>query len=323
MLEVSDDMARARVFEGVYVPLVTPFRGPRGRDGINEESLRRLIDYLIEAGVSGLVPCGSTGGHFTMSHDEQHRVFDITIDQTNGRVPVIAHTGSNNPPEAVSLTRYAEDAGADGFLLISPYAVNAPQEGILSYYREIAEITELPVVIYNVPSRTARNIEVPTILELSRIDNITGIKEASGNLNQVMAIIEGTRARGREFSVLSGDDAMNFPIYCLGGRGGIIASGHMLPEAHIEMYRCVREGRTDRAREIHYALLPLVRALFSEPNPAPLQAALNLLGFEVGAPRPPLVPATERCRDRVRTEMERAYMTLGLEIPMSILKRAR
>ncbi len=285
------------MFEGVLTALVTPFR-----DGaVDEAALRALVETQIAAGVDGLVPCGSTGESATLSHAEHERVIDITVDAARGRVPVLAGTGSNDTSAAIELTRYAKRAGAAGALLISPYYNKPTQEGIFAHYAEIARATEFPLVIYNIPGRTASNIEPTTVLRLAEIEHITGVKEASGRLEQVSEII--AHAPG-EFAVVSGDDALTLPILALGGKGVISTTANAAPAAMLELVNAFRSGDLAGARRAHYRVLPLFEALFVETNPIPVKAALALLGQIRDELRLPLVPLTEANRQRLHVVLK-------------------
>jgi len=289
-------MART-VFTGIYVPLATPFAA----DGsLNASVLKQLIDWVIENGASGVVPCGTTGESPTLSHDEHHRVIELTVEYAAGRVPVIAGTGSNSTAEAVALTADAEKAGADGMLVIAPYYNRPNQRGILEHFKAVARATSKPIVMYNIPKRTGVNMEPATVIELSKVDNITGIKESSGDMGQVMDIIQGTT----DFGVLTGDDVLLFPLCALGGHGGICTSSHFLPREWLRIYELCVAQKLDEARALHYRLLPLAKALFCEPNPSPLKAGLNLVGIPVGDPRLPMMPATDACVDKMRTVLQ-------------------
>jgi 4-hydroxy-tetrahydrodipicolinate synthase len=289
-------MART-VFTGVYVPLVTPF-GPDGE--VHAPTLKRLIDWVIDNGASGLVPCGTTGESATLTHEEHHRVVALTVEYAAGRVPVIAGTGSNCTREAVDLTVAADELGVDGMLVIAPYYVRPHQRGILEHFKAVAASTEKPIIMYNIPKRTGINMEAATIIELSKVRNITGVKEASGDIAQIMEVIHGTE----DFSVLTGDDNLLFPLCALGGHGGICTSSHFLPGEWLRVYTLCQQNRLEEARALHYRLLPLAKALFVEPNPIPLKAALELVGFPVGDPRLPMMPATEKCIASVRAALE-------------------
>ncbi|MHB9134340.1 MAG: 4-hydroxy-tetrahydrodipicolinate synthase [Armatimonadota bacterium] len=280
-------MART-IFTGVYVPIVTPF----GSDGeLSAPGLKRLIDWVIDNGASGIVPCGTTGESATLSHEEHQRVVALTIEYTAGRVPVIAGTGSNCTAEAVNLTIAADEMGVDGMLVIAPYYNRPNQQGIIEHFKAVAASTDKPIIMYNIPKRTGVNMDTATTITLSKIANITGIKEASGDLSQIMDIIHGTQ----DFSVLTGDDNLLFTLTALGGHGGICTSSHFLPGEWVRMVDLIKANEVDEARALHYRLMPLAKALFCEPNPVPLKIGLNLLGIEVGLPRLPLVPGGEKC----------------------------
>jgi 4-hydroxy-tetrahydrodipicolinate synthase len=289
-------MART-VFTGVYVPLVTPFSA----DGaVDFAALRRLVDWVIENGASGVVPCGTTGESPTLSHTEHEQVIARTVDYTAGRVPVIAGTGSNCTAEAVALTAHAEEMGVDGMLLIAPYYNRPNQAGIIEHFKAVAAATTKPLILYNIPKRTGINMEPATVITLSKVPNITGIKEASGDIDQIMTIIQGTE----EFSVLTGDDNLLFTLCALGGHGGICTSSHFLPGEWVRLVDLVAAGELAEARALHYRLLPLAKGLFCEPNPVPLKAALAMVGMPVGDPRLPLVAATDQCKATVRAALE-------------------
>lgn len=292
----------ARDFSGCHVPLVTPFKDDYTLD---EKGLRRLINYLIEEEkVDGLVPCGTTGESPTLDHEEHHRVIEITIKETGGRVPVIAGTGSNSTQEAILMTRRAEDAGADATLQVGPYYNKPTMDGMLAHFEAIAQNTRLPIFIYNIPGRTGRNIDPQTLIKLSEIDNIIGIKDACGDLNQTMEVIQGTKRKGKTFFVLSGEDALTYPIMALGGDGAISAVANVIGREYTEMCRLMKEGKWEEAREIHYRTLPLVNALFIETNPAPVKEALNMMGLPAGPLRLPLVPLRPANRERLRQELQ-------------------
>jgi 4-hydroxy-tetrahydrodipicolinate synthase len=285
-------MAR-KVFTGIYVPLVTPF----GKDGdICPSTLKQLIDWVIENGASGVVPCGTTGESPTLSYDEHHEVVELTVKYTAGRVPVIAGTGSNSTKEAVGLTVSADKAGVDGMLVIAPYYNRPNQAGVIQHFKAVAASTDKPIIMYNIPKRTGINMEVATIVELSKVANITGIKEASGDIDQIMAILTQTN----DFSVLTGDDNLLFPLCALGGHGGICTSSHILPAEWLKIYTLCTENKLSEARALHYKLLPLAKAMFVEPNPSPLKAALQLVGIPVGGPRLPMMAASEATVENMR-----------------------
>ena len=287
--------------KGCLIPLVTPFDE---RGNLDEPALRNLVNYLIEEqAADAIIPCGTTGESPTLSHAEHMMVIEVVREETAGRVPVIAGTGSNSTAEAIEMTMAAEKLGVDGSLQVSPYYNRPSQQGIYEHYKAIAESTSLPLIIYNIPFRTGRNIEVDTILRLSEIENIVGIKEASGDILQVCEIIEGIRKAGSEFYVYSGEDPVTFLVLCLGGQGCIAAVGHVLGVEFSRMCRLVWEGKVEEAREIHFRVLPMVRALFCEPNPTAIKQALNWMGVPVGGVRLPLVEMMEKGKKILRAAM--------------------
>lgn len=287
------------MFEGTYTALVTPFR----RDGsLDLDALDPLVEWQIESGVDGLVPCGSTGESATLSHAEHSQVIRRVVDVVAGRVQVIAGTGSNSTQEAIDLTRAAREAGADGALLISPYYNKPTQDGIFHHYRTVAEETGLPLVIYNIPGRTASRIEPATSARLSQLDGVCGLKEAGGDLALTAHTI---RAAQPDFSVLCGDDALLLPMLSLGGHGSITTAGNVVPAEMAEMTSSYRGGEVERARAIHYRLLPLMEALFIESNPIPLKAALQIMGrLECAALRLPLTTIGKENRDRLEAVID-------------------
>jgi 4-hydroxy-tetrahydrodipicolinate synthase len=295
-------MARAR-FAGIHIPLVTPFR----EGEFHPATMAALIDRLIAAGVNGIAPCGTTGESATLSHDEHQRVVEFAIEATGGRVLVIAGTGSNSTAEAIALTRHAQAAAADAALVICPYYNRPTQRGLIEHFRRVADATALPIIMYNIPKRTGVNMEAATTIELSRVPNIVGIKEASGDLEQIMEIIAGTE----DFDLLTGDDALLYPLGALGAHGGIVAAAHVATEQWVRLWRHLAAGELAPARQLHYHLLPLVKALFYESNPSPVKAALEMLGLPVGPPRPPLLPATEGCRQALTRELGRLGLLPG------------
>jgi len=282
--------------KGVFVPNVTPFSA----QSVDESALRKLLDYLLEQGASGIAPCGTTGESATLSHAEHRRVVELTIQHVAGRAPVIAGAGSNSTAEAVDLVRHAEGAGADAVLVICPYYNRPSQAGLVAHFTKLAESISIPLIMYNIPKRTGVNMEAATTAGLSRVPNIVGVKEASGDLGQVAEIIRRARPG---FAVLSGDGDLTFPVCCLGGVGGILADAHILPGEWRRMVELVAAGEIAEAREIHYRLLPLSKALFIETNPAPVKAALEIMGICPATMRLPLLPATDGCRAVLREEL--------------------
>ena len=272
------------MFEGVLPAIITPFKRNSTME-IDLEGLRSNIAFLLDQGIHGIVPCGSTGESATLSFEEHEQVIEVTIDTVNGKVPVLAGTGSNNTAEAVRLTEAAKDLGADGALIISPYYNKPNRSGLFKHYSRLADI-DIPVVMYNVPGRTGQNMPPDLVAELAAHPNIVGIKEASGDVAQVSRIIEGTL--DEDFMVLSGDDNLTLPILCLGGSGVISVAANVEPARMVSMFDHFCEGELEDALELHYELSPLFRAMFIDTNPIPVKKAVELRGLAGGPVRPPL-----------------------------------
>ncbi|HMK66587.1 MAG TPA: 4-hydroxy-tetrahydrodipicolinate synthase [Thermodesulfobacteriota bacterium] len=288
-------------FSGCHIPLVTPFKEDFSLD---EDGLRRLVNYLIEEEkVDGLVPCGTTGESPTLDHEEHHRVIEITVKEARGRVPVIAGTGSNSTQEAIAMTRHAEEAGADATLQVGPYYNKPTMDGMIAHFEAIAKSTKLPVLIYNIPGRTGKNIDPQTMIRLAEIDNIVGLKDACGDITQTMDIINGTKRKGKTFYVLSGEDSLTYPLMALGGDGVICAVGNVIGREYTTMVKLMREGKYAEAREIHYKTLPLVKTLFIETNPVPVKEAMVMMGLPSGPVRLPLVAMRPANREKLRQDL--------------------
>jgi 4-hydroxy-tetrahydrodipicolinate synthase len=268
---------------GALTALVTPFRGGE----VDRSALATLVEMQIEAGTHALVPCGSTGESATLTHQEHAEVVREVVKLAKGRVPVIAGTGSNSTAEAIRLTRAAEDAGAAGALLISPYYNRPTQEGIYRHYVAVAEATKLPLIVYNIPGRTASNITPETLGRLSRIKNIVGVKEASGSLAQVIEVIA---AADPDFAVYAGDDILTLPIMAVGGKGVITVAANVVPRQFAEFANALLAGDLERGRSLMHRLLPLMRALGLEVNPIPVKTALAMMGKCADEFRLPLTP---------------------------------
>jgi 4-hydroxy-tetrahydrodipicolinate synthase len=268
---------------------------------IDEKGLRKLVNYYIdEVGCDGLVPCGTTGESPTLDHQEHARVIEIVVEETKGRVPVMAGTGSNSTKEAIEMTKHAEGSGAFASLQVCPYYNRPTQDGLLKHFETIAMSTKLPLFIYNIPSRTGRLIEAKTMIALSKIDNIIGMKDACGDMMITMDIIRATRNSKKKFYVLSGEDALTFPMLTLGGDGGILAVAHVIGKEYREMINLYRSGKINEAREIHFQTLPVVKTLFIETNPVPVKEALTMIGLPSGKLRLPLVPLRPENRQILR-----------------------
>ncbi len=284
------------MFKGAIVAIVTPFKNGK----IDEDALRELIEMHVERGTDGIVPCGTTGESATLSHEEHDRVIEITIDAMKKRLPVIAGTGSNSTAEALRLTKHAYEAGADGVLMVCPYYNKPTQEGMYLHFKTIAETVPIPIVLYNIPARTGINLLPETVYKLSRISNIVGIKEASGSLKQIMDIIH---VCGKEFDVLSGDDAIALPLMALGGDGVISVVSNVVPDDLSGMIDAFTEGNFAKAQDLHYKMLPLMDSLFIETNPIPVKAALAMMGKMEYELRLPLCKMSDANYDKLQKVM--------------------
>ncbi|HEY4707077.1 MAG TPA: 4-hydroxy-tetrahydrodipicolinate synthase, partial [Thermodesulfobacteriota bacterium] len=284
------------MFTGSITALVTPFKDGR----IDEAAFRRLIEFQIANGTSGLVPCGTTGESATLSYEEHNRVIELAIEIADKRVPVIAGTGSNSTDETIMLTKSAEKAGAEAALLITPYYNKPTQQGLYEHYKKVAEAVSIPLILYNVPGRTSVNMLPETVARLSEIKNIIGIKEATGDLKQVSDTIEFSR---KGFIVLSGDDFTTLPLLAIGGHGVISVTSNIAPAMMSDMIKAFTAGVMDRARELHYRLQPLHRAMFIETNPVPVKTALAMMGMVGEELRLPLVPLSDANRAKLASVM--------------------
>lgn len=282
-------------FSGSIVPIVTPFKEGK----VDYETLEKLIEFHINEGTNGFVPCGTTGESATLSHEEHKEVVKFVIRCVAGRVPVVAGAGSNSTAEALELAKYAESAGADAVLSITPYYNKPTQEGIHAHFSYIAQRISIPIILYNVPSRTGRNIEPTTLAKLAEIENIVGVKEASGDMQQVSEII---RLCGENFTILCGEDANLLPILSVGGSGAIAATANVAPADVAALIREFQAVHVEEARKLHYKLLPLCNAMFIETNPAPAKEALYIIGLLPSSElRLPLVPLKESSREKLRS----------------------
>jgi 4-hydroxy-tetrahydrodipicolinate synthase len=285
------------VFEGVLTALVTPFR-----DGaVDERALQELVEVQIAAGVDGLVPCGSTGEAATLSHDEHRRVIEVVVAAARGRVAVVAGTGSNSTREAIELTRHAKEAGADGALLISPYYNKPTPDGIFEHYAAVAREASLPLVVYNCPGRTSSNILPATMARLAEIEQVVGVKEASGDLHQMA---QTHAATPDDFALLAGDDWATLPVLALGGKGVICTCSNLVPADMVEVVRAFKAGDLARAQETYFRLLPLMDLLFCETNPIPIKTALAMRGAIQEGVRLPLTPITASNRERLQVALK-------------------
>ncbi len=272
------------MFTGCGTAMVTPFRKDQS---IDEDTLRRLVCRQIEAGINFLVPCGTTGESPTLTHAEQRRVVEITLEEAKGKVPVIAGAGGNNTTNVIQTAKEMESLGVDGILSVTPYYNKPTQEGLFQHYKAIASATRLPIIVYSVQGRTGVNVEPATLKRLAEIDNIIGVKEASGNIGQMSMILNSVPDR---FTVLSGDDAITLPLMALGGRGIISVVSNEIPAEMTKLAQSCLAGDFSAAREIHRRYLPLMEVNFVESNPIPVKAAMALMGLIEPVWRLPLVP---------------------------------
>ena len=285
------------MFSGVFTALVTPFKNGE----VDVEALEGMVEFQIEGGVAGLVPCGTTGESPTLSEDEDRLVIETVVRVAHGRVPVIAGTGSNNTESALKYTKMAEEVGADGSLQVAPYYNKPTQEGLYRHFAALAESTSLPLVLYNIPGRTSVTISAETIARLAEIPNIVGVKDSTLSMNMVADV---KHLCGEEFDILSGDDPMTLPLISLGGVGVISVASNVAPGAVSEKVEALLSGNYERGRELHYELLPLFRALFVETNPIPVKAAASLLGLCSDEMRLPLVPMSGENLSSLQTVMD-------------------
>ena len=284
------------MFKGVFVAIITPFKNGK----IDEEALRGLIDFQIAGGVDGIVPCGTTGESATLNHEEHDQVIRIVVDACKGKASVLAGTGSNSTQEAIQLSRNAKNAGADGLLQITPYYNKPNQEGLYHHFSSIADAVDLPIVLYNVPSRTSVNMVPETVVRLAKIEKIVGIKEASGSLQAISKIIDNC---GKDFTVLSGDDPLLWPILAIGGKGVISVTANILPAKVAALCKAAAIGDIAGARSLHYELMDINDSLFIDTNPIPVKAALHLMGKIENELRGPLIKLSKDTLERLKKAM--------------------
>ncbi len=282
-------------FRGAFVAIVTPFT----KEGkLDEKGLKDLIEFQIKNGTHGIVPCGTTGESATLSHEEHHRVVELTIKTVKGRVPVLAGTGSNSTDESIELTRHAKKAGADGALMITPYYNKPTQEGLYQHFKAVAEAVNIPIILYNVPSRTSVNMLPETVARCAKIKNIVGVKEATADLNQISQVI---RLCPKDFAVMSGDDFTSMATVAIGGTGVISVTSNVAPKDMAAMIDAALAGDFAKARKLHYKLFPLMGAMFIETNPTPAKTALGLMGkIKNSDPRLPLYKMNDANVEKLR-----------------------
>lgn len=284
---------------GILTAMITPFTA----DGVNFEEFGKMIEFQIDQGADALVVLGTTGEPATMTEDEKTEVIKYAVKKSAGRIKIIIGTGSNDTAKAVAASVRAEKLGADGVLAVTPYYNKCTQKGLLEYYKAICSAIKIPVIAYNVPSRTAVNILPETAEKLADIPNMAGIKEASGNMAQVCETMR--RIRGK-MDLYSGEDFLNLPMLAVGGAGLISVTSNIAPALVKKMYNLVKENRLDEANEVQDFLLPLEDACFLEVNPIPVKAAYNMLGFNAGVPRSPLTELEPRNKEILQREVEKA-----------------
>lgn len=284
------------IFKGCGTAIITPFTN----NGVNFMEFKKLIEFQIKEGVDSIIVCGTTGESSTMTTEEKKEVIKFAIDVANKRIPIIAGTGSNCTKSAIKMSKYAESVGADAVLLVTPYYNKTTQAGLIAHYKAIAESITIPIILYNVPSRTGLNITPETCLELSKIENIVAIKEASGNISQVAEI--SNLCKGN-LAIYSGNDDQILPILSLGGLGVISVLSNIIPRDVHDMVQNFFDGNIKEATKLQLDTLKLTSALFSEVNPIPIKAACNMCGFNVGTPRLPLVEMTTIGKEKLRKEL--------------------
>ena len=286
------------MFKGSLVAMITPFTES---GEVDEQGIKELVEFHIKNGTNGIVPCGTTGESPTLSYDEHKRVVEITINAVAGRVPVIAGTGSNCTREVLDLTSHAQKAGADGALIITPYYNKPTQKGLYLHFKKIAEEIDIPIVIYNVPSRTGVNMLPETLAELAKLKNIVAVKEASGNLDQMTQIVE---LCGEKITLLSGDDKLLLPVLSIGGKGVISVVANIIPKEVAEMIKDYEEGNYQKAKELFLSkIYPLSNAMFYETNPIPVKTSARLMGLPAGDLRLPLSPMSENNLAKLKADL--------------------
>jgi 4-hydroxy-tetrahydrodipicolinate synthase len=289
--------------EGTIVAMITPFNS---NDGVDETGMRENINYLLDRGVEGVLAAGTTGESATITHDEQRKMMDILVDEVAGKALAIAGAGSNSSKESLGLVKYAETAGADAALVITPY-YNKPQpHGLYQHYKMLTDATDIPIIVYNVPSRTGTDIDVETIGKVSQLDNIIAIKEANPDLDKVSQTIEKLEGLGNrdDFQIISGNDNLTLPMISLGARGVISVVANVDPERMSQMVRYALQGDYNNAQKLHYELYDLMKVLFIESNPVPAKESLNMMGRPAGHVRMPLGPLKEESKAKLRKVLQ-------------------
>ncbi len=284
------------MFKGAYTALITPFKDGK----INYNKLGELIEFQIENNIDGIVIVGTTGESATLTDKEKKKIIKYTVETVNGRVPVIAGTGSNDTRHTIELSKYAERVGADGILVVTPYYNKTSQKGLIQHYTAVANSVTCPLIIYNVPSRTGINILPETVEKLASIENIVGIKEASNNFSQILELMSKVP---RDFSVISGNDDSIVPLLSLGGAGVISVLSNIYPKAVHNVCKSYFDGDTKYAKDLQLKYAALIKLLFKEVNPMPVKDAMNILGFDIGTPRLPLTTVSEETHELLKSEL--------------------
>ena len=292
-----------KLFEGSGVALITPFKNGK----INYEKMGELIEWHIKNKTDAIIVCGTTGESATMTDEERKKTIKFVVDKVNKRIPVIAGSGSNNTMYSIELSKYCQEVGVDGLLIVTPYYNKATQDGLIKHYTAIANSVDLPIILYNVPGRTGVNINPNTVKMLSEVENIVGIKEASGNISQVSEI---ARLCGEDFAIYSGNDDQIVPILSVGGIGVISVLANILPQKTHDIVQKYLQGDIEESRKLQLSVNELVNSLFIEVNPIPVKAAMNLMGMDVGALRLPLTEISEKNLEILRNNM----IKYGIEI---------
>lgn len=293
------------MFKGSIVALVTPFKN----GGVDEKKIKELIEFHIKNGTNGILPCGTTGESPTLSSEEHKRVIEVCIEASAGRVAVLAGTGSNSTSEAITLTEHAAKAGADGALIVTPYYNKPSQEGLYRHFKAIADAVDIPIILYNIAGRTAKNIETSTVVRLANdCKNIIGVKEASGSLDQMQSV---KISCPKDFILFSGDDALTLPVLSIGGAGVISVVANIIPADTAQLVKLFNEGKIGEARELHFKMLPLIKAMFIETNPIPVKTAMEFLGYCSGELRLPLCEMSEENISKLQIALK-DYGTLVL-----------
>lgn len=292
------------MFEGSMVALVTPFKDNK----VDEKTLRKLVKFQIENGTDVLVPCGTTGESATLSTEEHEHVIDVVISEAKGKAKVVAGAGSNNTAEALEFTKYAKEAGADGALIITPYYNKPTQEGIYQHFKALSDNVDIPLVAYNIASRTGRNIEPATMSRMAKLKNVVAVKEASGDLKQMAEI---KRLCGKDFDLISGDDALTLPVLAIGGVGIISVVANIVPKDVSGMIRAYEDKNMKLASEIYYKLMPLVNAMFIETNPIPVKTSMGLMGMIEPTLRLPMCAMLESNLDKLKKAL-REYKLISV-----------